>query len=408
MTEKFSSSFGSTSHKFSTYPQEALDKIAKRKGRLTIGIPKETTPYENRVSIKPESVEVLTGHNIEVIIESEAGALSNFSDIEYSNAGGIIVYSHNEAFEADCVIKVQPPTLEEIEMMTMGAGMISAVQTGNVTVGYIEALNKKKITSIAYEYLEDPEGGLPIVRAMSEIAGINVMQIAGEYLTATNNGMGIIIGGITGVPPSKVVILGAGTVAEYASRAAIGLGADVQVFDNEIYKLRRLKHSLNQQVFTSTYDSVTITEALKAADVLIGAVRIEKGRPKVIVTEEMISDMKPGSIVIDVSIDQGGCIETSKETNLKNPTYKKSGVVHYCVPNIASRVPRTASYALSNILTPILISAQDVGGIEDMMFGQKWFMKGVYTYKGSLTNVHLARKFNMKYKDLNLIMAARF
>jgi alanine dehydrogenase len=241
-----------------------------------------------------------------------------------------------------------------------------------------------------------------------EYSEAGVMLIAAEYLSSANDGKGVILGGVTGVPPTKVVILGAGTVAEYAARAALGLGAEIQIFDNHIYKLRRIKHALGQQVYTSSIDNVTLRHSLKNADVVIGAIRAEKGRSRCIVTEEMVAEMQEDSIIIDVSIDQGGCFETSEMTTQLKPTYRRHGVIHYCVPNIPSRVARTATTAISNIFTPVLLQIANAGGVEDMIFTTKWFTKGVYTYKGSLTNANIANKFNLKYKDLTLLLAARF
>jgi alanine dehydrogenase len=248
---------------------------------------------------------------------------------------------------------------------------------------------------------------MPIIRAMSEIAGSTVMLIAAEYLSTVNKGKGVILGGITGVPPTKVVIIGAGTVAEYAARGAISLGAEIQVFDNQLYKLRRIKHTLGQQFYTSTIDTVTLSDSLKKADVVIGALRAEKGRARHVISEEMVSHMKPDSLIIDLSIDQGGCVATSEITSLDNPVFRKYDVIHYCVPNVASRVAHTASTALSNIFTPTILRAAEEGGVEEMIFSHKWFMKGVYTYKGGLTNESIARKFSMKFKSIELLMAAR-
>ena len=242
----------------------------------------------------------------------------------------------------------------------------------------------------------------------ADFIGSTVMLIAAEYLSSVNDGKGVILGGITGVQPTKVVVIGAGTVAEYAARTALGLGADIQIFDNHIYKLRRIKHALSHQIYTSTIDTKTLSESLKSADVVIGALRPEKGSARVIVSEEMVMNMKPNSIIIDCSIDQGGCVETSVMTTHDKPTYRKHDVIHHCVPNIASRVAHTATTALSNIFTPTILRAGEEGGIEEMIFSHKWFMEGVYAYKGSLTSNTIARKFKMKSKDLNLLMAARF
>ena len=361
---------------------------------------------ENRVALSPGAVQLLTANGHEVILESQAGVSSKFSDREYSEAGAKIVYSAKEAYDAQAVLKVEPPTLEEMEMLKPGKVLFSALQPGQTTPEYIKALNKRRVTAIGFELIEDKVGGMPVVRAMSEIAGSTAMLIAAEYLSTVQHGQGIVPGGITGVPPTNVVILGAGTVAEYAARAAQGLGANIKIFDNHIYRLRRIRHALGQQVYTSILDTTTLREALKHADVLVGAIRAEKGRNLCVVTEEMVMEMKPDSIIIDVSIDQGGCVETSDLTDHRNPVFRKHDVIHYCVPNIASRVARTATLAFSHIFTPILLQAGEMGGLEEMIFSQRWFMRGVYSYKGSLVNLHLARKHNMEYRDIELFRAA--
>lgn len=408
MVEKMKSGFAQLAREQSLYPQEAPAKVKKGSRALFIGVPKEVSLQESRVALKPESVEVLTSNGHEVWVEAGAGLSARFSDNEYSEAGAKVVSSNKEVYKANIILKVEPPTLQEIELLNEGATLISAFQSGRQSAEYIHALNKRKITAVGYEFIEDKVGGLPLVRAMSEIAGSTVMLIAAELLSNTNEGQGVILGGITGVPPTQVVILGAGTVGEYAARAAIGLGVDIQVFDNHIYKLRRIKHALGQQIHTSTIDNATLTKAVANADVVIGAIRAEKGRNKCIITEEMVSHMKPGSVIIDVSVDQGGCIETSEMTSHTEPTFRKYDVIHYCVPNIASRVARTASIAISNIFTPILLHIAEAGGVDEMIFNHTWFMRGVYTFRGSVCNIHLARKFNLGYKDLNLLMAARF
>jgi alanine dehydrogenase len=394
--------------KSALYPQEELLAVERKKGALQIGIPKEISLQEKRVPLTPGAVALLSNNGHEIIIESGAGKASNFPDNEYSDAGAKVVYSAKEAFDANFVVKIEPPTSEEIKLMRHGSFMISALQIGQLTKSYFSQLNERKINAIGIELIEDKVGGMPVVRAMSEIAGISAIQIATELLNNLNGGKGVILGGITGVRPTKVVILGAGTVGEYAARAALGLGANIEIYDNHLYKLRRIKHALAQPVHTSTIDTVMLSESLTEADVVIGAIRAEKGRNKCIVTEEMVMNMRKNAVIIDVSIDQGGCFETSEITTHDEPIFKKFDVIHYCVPNIASRVSRTASNAVSNILTPMLLQAGDMGGIEDMVFTNSWFMKGVYTYKGTLTNMHIAKKFNLNYKELSLLMAARF
>lgn len=407
MSKERTTGFSQIAQVTTLYPQEELLKIKTNKHSLFIGLPKEIAFQENRVALTPQAVALFVNNGHDIWVESGAGEGSKFTDHQYSEAGAKIVYSHEDVLEADIILKVEPPTLDEIDYIQTGKTLISALQLGNQSPNYINALNKKRINSLAFELIEDKVGGMPVVRAMSEIAGSTVMLIAAEYLSSVNDGKGVILGGITGVPPTKVAILGAGTVAEYAARAALGLGVDIQIFDNHIYKLRRIKHALGHQVYTSTIDPLTLTKAIKQVDVLIGAKRSEDGKSQYLVSDEMVAKMKPGSVIIDVSIDQGGCIETSELTNHTNPIFLKHGVIHYCVPNIASRVARTATQAFSNIFAPILLQAADMGGIEEMIYKYKWFMRGVYTFHGSLTNEHIARKFGMKHKDLNLLMAAR-
>jgi len=390
------------------YPKESVAKVKNSKNSILIGLPKEVAFQEKRVVLTPEAVALLVNNGQRVMVESMAGKYSKFTDKDFSDAGAKVVYSAKEAFDAEVVLKVEPPKEEEIGYMRPGSCLISALQLGKQNADFIHALNRKRITAVAFENLEDKVGGMPVVRAMSEIAGSTVMLVAAEYLSSVNDGKGLILGGITGVPPTQVVIIGAGTVAEYAARTALGLGASIKIFDNHIYKLRRIKQLLGQQVYTSTIDNYTLGQALKEADVVIGALRAEKGKTKVVVSEEMVAAMMPGSIIIDVSIDQGGCIATSEMTTHKEPTFNKFDIIHYCVPNIASRVSRTASVALSNIFTPILLQMADLGGAEEMIFNYKWFMKGVYTYRGSLTNAHLGRKFLMTHKELQLLLAARY
>ena len=407
MNETSKSGFAQLAKEQSLYPQEAPAKISKRPNSISIGVPREVADQEKRVPLKPASVEVLVANGHEVVVQSKAGEASNFSDREYSEAGAKIAYDAREVFESNTVLKVEPPTLQEIELMKPGSTLLSAFQVGKQKVEYLEAINKKKLVAIGYEFIQDKEGGLPLIRAMSEIAGSNVMIIAAECLSSTNGGRGIIVGGITGVPPTKVLILGAGTVAEFAARAALGHGAEVRVFDEDIYKMRRLKHLIGREIYTSTFDSSLLEKEVREADVLVGALRMEKGKNRMLIPEDMVMEMKPGSVIIDVSIDQGGCIETSEMTNHEHPTFVKHEVTHYCVPNIASRVARTASLAISNIFTPILLEAGELGGFDEMIYQKRWLQKGVYSYNGTLTNLELAKRFNLAFKDLSLFMAAR-
>jgi alanine dehydrogenase len=272
---------------------------------------------------------------------------------------------------------------------------------------YIRELSAKKVTAIGYEFIHEPSGVYPIIQAMSEIVGSSSILIAAEYLSNAFNGKGELLGGVAGIPPTVVVIIGAGTVGEYAARTAIGLGATVKVFDNSTDRLRRLQNRLGRRIYTSIVAPNILLKELKNADVAIGALRSSEGRTPVVVTEEMVSEMRVGSVIVDVSIDQGGCFETSEITNHLKPVFRKYGVVHYCVPNIASRVSRTASTALSNIFSQIFLSAAEEGGMDDEIWKNKTVRSGVYMYNGSITNKYIADVCKLPYKDLDLIKAAR-
>lgn len=387
-------------------PQEEMLEVTKTNKELFIGIPKECTLQENRVALVPEAVArlVLNGHR--VIIESEAGKGAHFEDRDYSDAGAKIAYDKKEVYESDIIIKVDPPTLDEIEMMKPKQCLISALQLSVHPENYLKRLMKKQITAIAVDFIKGYDGGYPFVRSMSEIAGNTVILIAAEYLSNVNSGKGLMMGGVTGVAPTETVILGAGTVGEFAARAALGLGSSVKVFDNSLQKLSRLQNDIGRRLYTSTIHPDVLADALENADVVIGAIRSKKGRAPILITEEMVSNMKFGSVIIDVCIDQGGCIETSEVTSHAQPTFTKYGVVHYCVPNIASRVAQTASMALSNIFSPMMLEMADVGGLNNMMRSHEGLRNGVYTFNGSVTNEYLAKTFDLPFKDLNLIMAA--
>jgi alanine dehydrogenase len=389
-------------------PKESPFAIKSKNSSLCIGVPKESSSQENRVALTPDAVALLVKNNIQVKIETGAGNKSNYSDSDYSNAGGIICYTPKEAFENEVVLKIDPLKDSEFDLLLPKTTLISTLNLPSLDQNYFIKLNKKFITAIAFEYIEDKVGEFPIIRAMSEIAGSTVLLIAAEYLSSVHKGRGTILGGITGVPPTNVVIIGAGTVAEFAVRSALGLGANIKVFDKQLYRLQRLQYVTVSRIFTSIIDSQNLGNALKEADVVIGALRSDTGVAPIVVSEEMVASMKPDSVIIDVAIDQGGCFETSEVTSHDYPVFKKYEVIHYCVPNIASRFAHTASIALSNIFTPFLIKAEGLGGIGEMIYHNKWFMKGVVAYGGTLTNYNLAKKYNLRYKDLGLILSARF
>lgn len=387
-------------------PQEERAEVKRKSSALYIGIPKETSLQEKRVPLVPQDVELLVNNGHQVVVESKAGEKANFSDHDYSEAGAMVVYSREEVYKASIILKVEPLSHDEIDLMQRGQTLISALQLPVQPKNFLQKQIDKKITAIAYEYITDNSGRLPVIRAMSEIAGNTAILIAAEYLSNVNGGNGHMLGGISGVKPTEVVIVGAGAVAEFAARAAIGLGASVKVFSNNTSKLRRLQEGIGCRVFTSTLQPKVIEAALRTADVAIGAMRSESGRSPVVVSEEMVQQMQAGSVIVDVSIDQGGCFETSKVTTHSNPTFQLHGVTHYCVPNIASRVARTASYALSNLFAPVLLSLGEGGGVEQCVRHTYSIRSGIYLYRGMLTNRYLAESFRLPYKDLDLLLAA--
>ncbi len=385
-------------------PQEELLQAKQGHAELTIGIPAETSLQEKRVALVPEAVALLVAHGHQVLVETQAGAEAQFSDNDYSESGARIVYDRRQVFQANIVLKVEPPSLEEVELMGMRQTLISALQLSVQNEGLLEALSAKKTTAIAWDFVQNENGIQPLVRAMGEIAGNTAILLAGE-LMASNRGQGTMLGGVSGVRPSEVVILGAGTVGEYATRSALGLGASVKVFDNSVHRLIRLQNAVGQRLWTSTLQPSVLEEALRTADVAIGAVRGAGPRAPMLVSEPMIAGMRERSIVVDVSIDRGGVFETSRLTSHERPTFIECGVIHYCVPNIPSRVSRTASKALSNIFAPMLLGIAGEGGVVPAIKDHNLIATGVYMFNGTLTHEEIAAERNLPWKPLDLLAA---
>jgi alanine dehydrogenase len=384
--------------------QEKLMYIEKNKGSIFIGIPRETTLQENRVSLVPSSIQTLTSRGHRVVVETGAGEKSHYSDHEYSEAGAEIAHNIERVYEADVILKVAPPTLDEIDYFHTHQILISPLQAPIITEEYVNKLRQKRVIALAMEYIKDEVGTYPIVRIMSELAGLNAMLTAAELLSTSRQGIGVLLGGISGVPPAKVIILGAGVVAEFATRVALGLGAEVRIFDNNIYKIMRLQNQVGRQLYTSSIDPSVLERELSTADAAIGAIHSGSGRAPVVVTEDMVRKMKSGSVIIDVSIDQGGCFETSRVTTHEKSTFRYHDVIHYCVPNIASRVPRTASQAISNIMTPIFIRSEQYSGLYNLIKASPGLIHGIYVFKGSLTNQYLSDRFNIRYTSIELLI----
>ena len=394
------------SQKEQLMPQEEMLETAFKKDKLIIGIPKELSQNENRIALVPEAVHLLVENGHRVIFEEYAGASAHFNNEQYAEAGAEIVSTPDEIYKADLIIKIGPPTVDEIDKLGNNKIIFSSVFLPDRDKAYFEKLMAKKVKAISYEFIQDKTGGFPVIKSMSEIIGNTAVMIAAEYLSHDSYGRGVMLGGFPGIKPTEVIIIGAGTVAEFAARTALGMGALVKVFDNSIYKLRAIQNNLGNRIFTSIVQPKVLLKALKDADVVISAMHSAAGVAPCFVSEEMVRQMHPGSVIVDVSIDQGGCFETSRVTSHQQPVFQVHGVTHYCVPNIASRVPHTASYSLSNFLTPLILNISESGGIDRLMKLDHAFSKGVYVYNGVLTNKHISDLFNIPYRDLELLMAA--
>ncbi len=385
--------------------EETLD-IKTKDADLFIGIPKETAFQENRVGLIPEAVGVLVANGHDVWVESKAGEGSGYSDHDYSDAGAKIKYNKQEIFNCDILIKSAPIVHEDLNLLKLNQVVVSPIHLSVMKAEILEHMMEKKITGLSFENLKDDSGTYPIVRSMSEIAGSASMLIAGHYLSSSGRGKGILLGGISGIPPTKVIILGAGVVGEFAARAALAMGASVKVFDNNVYRLKRLQDTMGHRVWTSVIEPRILAKQLKTCEVAVGALSSENGRTPMVVSESMVANMRSGSVIIDVSIDRGGCFETSEITTHEKPIIIKHGVIHYCVPNIPSGYSRTASHAVSNVLMPLMLKISFEGGLDEYVWKNLNIRNSIYMFKGALTNFHLSERFKLKYTDLNLLMAS--
>ncbi len=387
-------------------PQEEMLEVGRQNKRLVIGVPKETDETESRVPLTPEAVELLVSWGHEIIIEKEAGKLANYSDLNYSEKGAKIVETTEEVFKSQIILKVSPILSKEVQMLTQNQVVMSSLHLSPNAGKLIRGLMQKRTTAIAFESIMDDDGAFPVVRAMSSIAGSTSILVAAEYLSNVNNGKGVMLGGVSGITPTEVVILGAGTAGEFAARAALGLGANVKIFDDSIKRLMELQDILGQRLYTSIFHKQVLERVLKTADVVIGTILPEDTRGKVFISEDQVKLMKPGSVIVDLSIDRGGCFETSEARNHKDPAYDKHGVVHYCVPNITARVARTSSIALSNVFMPLISDIAESGSVKHHLKEDRGLRNGVYIYNGILTNNYLGNLYNIPSRDINLLMAA--
>jgi len=384
-------------------PQEEMLETKKKQSNLVIGLPKEASENEHRVCLVPDAVGLLVQNGHRVLIETNAGKEANFSDFEYSDAGGEIIKNHDEIFKADIIVKVSPLNLDEIDCLKSRQTVFSKLEIPNQNKEYFKRLTEKKTTAIANEFIKDQAGSFPVVQSISEIAGNYSIIIASDYLSNAKFGQGILLGGVPGINPAEVVILGAGTAGENAARAALGLGAFVKVFDISISRLRKLQTKLNNKIYTSVFQPSILRKSLKTADVVIGAIRSNECKAPHIVSEEIVKEMKAGSIIIDLSIDNGGCFETSELRTHKDPVFIKHNVTHYCVPNICSRIPQTSSIALSNFLTPLLIKIGEEGGVNNLIKKDFGLRNGVYLYNGKVVKQFISNQFNMPFQNIDLL-----
>ncbi|MCP4484924.1 MAG: alanine dehydrogenase [Flavobacteriaceae bacterium] len=384
-------------------PQEETLEIVKQKGELYIGLPKETHFQEKRICLTPDAIAAIVANDHRVLIEKGAGEKAGFSDSDYSEAGAELTDDKNKVFGCPIILKVEPPSLDEIELINPKTILITALQLKTRDKVYFEALAKKKLTALAFEFIKDEAHSYPAVKALSEIAGTASVLIASELMANNELSNGMLFGNISGVPPAEVVVIGAGTVGEYATRSALGLGANVKVFDTSITRLRNLQVKVGRPLYTSTLQPKYLMKALRRCDVAIGALK-GTNRAPVVVTEDMVEKMKNGAVIIDVSIDMGGCFETTEITSHDQPTKIKHGVIHYGVPNIPARYPKTASISISNIFTPYLLNMAESGGLENAIRFDSGLKNGLYFYRGILTNKAVADWFGLPYSDLNILL----
>lgn len=385
--------------------EEQIERAVGRK-QMSIGMPHDYRDGEKRIALTPEAVKILTDAGHEVFLERGAGTEAGFADVDYSNNGAVVSDMPDTVFGCDVVIKIAPFTQQEASRLRGGQTVISFMNAATLGEDTLSVMMRKRVTALASEIIKDSDGMLPVMESMSEISGITSVLLASEYLSTTSGGKGVMLGGVTGVTPSEVIIIGANTAGEYAARAALGLGAIVKVFDTSVHRLRNFQNLLGQRLYTSTFHPQVLQKALKSADVLIGALSTDILMPWFYVTEDMVQGMKRGSVIIDLSVDTGGCVETAEPRALKDPIYEKHGVIHFSAWNLPSRVPKTASIALSNVFRPLMQDIADAGGVTPMLKFNNGLRSGVYIYNGILTNEVLGQKFGILSKDINLLLAA--
>jgi alanine dehydrogenase len=371
---------------------------------MIIGIPKEIKDNEYRVSQTPANVEMLVHAGHRVLVERKAGEASGFTDDEYVQAGAELVGKPAEVFGAsDMVVKVKEPLEQEYGFLRAGLLLFTYLHLASAAA-LTQVLQDKGVIGIAYETVEMPDGSLPLLTPMSEVAGRIAAQIGAQYLEKVHGGSGMLIGGVPGVPPCKVVVIGGGVVGINATQVALGMGGHVTVIDKDTNRLRYLSEVLRGQVETLVSNPANIAAAVKEADVVIGAVLVHGAAAPKLVTGEMVKSMKPRSVLVDVAIDQGGCAETSRPTTHSNPTYVVDGVIHYCVTNVPGAVPRTSTYALTNQTFPYVLKLANLG-FAQAVASDGPLAKGVNVYQGHITHEGVAKSLELPYTPLDKLLA---
>ena len=389
----------------SLFPEECLLREIASQPRLSIGIPKEDADVETRLALTPEGVAIVTEEGHSIYVQRGSGEPMLYSDLQYSEAGAYMVDDASEVFAADIVLKIAPPTIDELHLMHDRSSILSMLQLSNLSTDCIKLMMKKKMNAIAYELIRDEQKTFPVVSSMSEIEGNTAIALAAELMSNEQGGKGLLLGGVAGISPTEVLILGAGIAGSVAARTALALGAQVKVFDHDVNKLRKIQHYLGQQVFTSVIHPNVLIKAFTTADAVIGNLRYINGSDRFMVSEDLVRTMKTGAIIIDLSVDQGGCFETSECRTLQNPIFEKHGVIHYCVPNISARVARTSSMALSNIFAPILLKIGHSGCIKSAISESAGFRHGAYIYEGLLVNRLIGNYYGIASNDVSLLLA---
>lgn len=386
--------------------REMLQKADKTRASFIIGVPKEDQKAEKRLALTPETTSLLVEAGHRVIVEKDAGLSINYSDRYYADSGAEIVDTHQEALQADIIMKIAPPTYEEVQMMKPKTTVLSFLQLHQLSMKILELMTEKRINALAYELIYDNTGASPFVTAISEIEGATSITLAAEMMSNAHGGKGILMGGIPGVSPTEVVIVGAGVAGTVAARAALALGAMVRVFDNDIDKLRTIQQRLGRTLFTSTLQPNVLRNTFRSADVVIGAMQYVNKTHFYRISADLIHEMKKGALVIDLRMAQGGCFETTMEACLPNhpAIFEKFGILHFCETSLSSRVARTASIALSNIFTSMFTVMTDCGGVDPFAKFDRGFAAGFYMYSGKMVNSYVANHFNLAVNDIGLFL----